>query len=184
MYGWGRYLSLPHFAASQYSVAGRFRPTLAELEPGDLLFFSGGPSSAIGHVVMYVGRGNVVQAPESGHPVMITSVPQVMSWAGWYAGSVRPTSTGLQGAAPVVTGLSQHSVPSAGAVLITIAGSGFWSATSVLVDNAVGYSFKLISPTRIQIRVPAHAPGLVNIRVAGPWGTSTGTAGQLTYVGH
>ena len=184
MYGWGRYLSLPHFAASQYSVAGRFRPTLGELEPGDLLFFSGARSGAIGHVVMYIGRGNAVQAPESGHPVMISPVAQVLSTAGWYVGSVRPTSAGVQGPAPVVTGLSQHTVPTGGAVMITIAGSGFWSATSVLLDNAVGYTFRLVSPTRIQIRVPAHAPGVVNVRVAGPWGTSGGTAGRLSYVSH
>ena len=52
-------ISLPHNAAALYGV-GRPVPRSA-LKPGDLLFFSG-----LGHVGLYIGRGRMIHAPQSG----------------------------------------------------------------------------------------------------------------------
>ena len=184
LYGWGRYLSLPHYAASQSAVAGAFRPSPAELEPGDLLFYAGGQASGIGHVVMYIGGGQVVQAYESGHPVMISPVTGMVAMAGRYFGAVRPRSTGRQGTAPTVTGVSAAAGRSAGGDLLTVTGRGFSSATSVVFGGTVVYAFQVLSPSRIRVRVPAHTPGTVDVRVAGAWGTSTATArDRYGYVG-
>lgn len=49
------------------------RVPLSEIQPGDLLFSAGGdgtPSNP-GHVVMYLGRGLVIQAPQPGQDVQI-----------------------------------------------------------------------------------------------------------------
>jgi cell wall-associated NlpC family hydrolase len=47
---------------------------ISQLAPGDLLFSAGsdGTASNPGHVGMYIGAGLVIEAPETGEPVMIT----------------------------------------------------------------------------------------------------------------
>lgn len=58
-------VSLPHNAAAQWSVG---RPVARNrLRPGDLVFFSG-----LGHVGLYVGRGRMIHAPQSGERVRVT----------------------------------------------------------------------------------------------------------------
>ncbi|MEO6884722.1 MAG: NlpC/P60 family protein, partial [Jatrophihabitantaceae bacterium] len=70
MYAWGPYLSMDHFAASQYSQAGSYHPSFNALAPGDLVFWSyDGTQGNIHHVAIYIGGGQIVEAPESGVPV-------------------------------------------------------------------------------------------------------------------
>ena|GEM_PF-1496245 len=87
MYAWapqGEYLD--HYAASQY-WSGSFHPQPGQFMPGDLLFWSDGGLDAIHHVALYIGGGNVVQAPHSGDVVRVTPWDQV-SWG--YIGATRP----------------------------------------------------------------------------------------------
>jgi len=87
MYGWGPYLSMPHYAATQYSD-GHLHPALTQLAPGDLVFWSSDKTvKGIHHVAMYVGDGNVIQAPNSGDIVRITPLNSV---AAGYFGATRP----------------------------------------------------------------------------------------------
>lgn len=61
----------------------------ANLRPGDLVFFRSSPSGAIIHVGLYVGGGNMIDAPHTGAPVRIESV-----WSfGNYAGARRYLSS-------------------------------------------------------------------------------------------
>ena len=64
---------LPHRALSQATIGRRI--ARSHLWPGDLLFFRG-----YGHVGMYIGRGRMVHAPQSGEYV------EVVSLAGRYGG--------------------------------------------------------------------------------------------------
>ena len=57
-------VALPHQAASQANL-GRRVPR-RNLLPGDLVFFRG-----YGHVGMYIGRGRMVHAPQSGERVRV-----------------------------------------------------------------------------------------------------------------
>ena len=57
-------IRLPHNAAALYGV-GRPIP-LSAMRPGDLVFFSG-----LGHVGLYVGRGRMIHAPQSGRRVEV-----------------------------------------------------------------------------------------------------------------
>ncbi|MGN6610096.1 MAG: IPT/TIG domain-containing protein [Jatrophihabitans sp.] len=176
LYGWGPYLSLPHFAASQHDVAGRFHPNMAELAPGDLMFFSPGPNAQIGHVVMYIGNGTVVQAYESGHPVVTTPLRYLA--VGTYRGATRPMSL-RAGAAPVVTGLSATSGPTGGST-VTVLGRNLSDATSVIVGGVTRYTgYRVVSSTRVTITLPAHAAGRVHLRVAGPWGVSPASGADV-----
>jgi cell wall-associated NlpC family hydrolase len=49
---------------------------LSALEPGDLLFYAGSDGTATdpGHVVMYLGAGQIIQAPEQGEDVQTDPV--------------------------------------------------------------------------------------------------------------
>jgi peptidoglycan DL-endopeptidase CwlO len=57
-------ISVPHSSYALYGL-GRNVPR-SRLKPGDVLFFSG-----LGHVGLYVGRGRMVHAPQSGRTVEI-----------------------------------------------------------------------------------------------------------------
>ena len=57
-------LSVPHSSYALYGL-GRNVPR-SRLKPGDVLFFSG-----LGHVGLYIGRGRMVHAPQSGRTVEI-----------------------------------------------------------------------------------------------------------------
>jgi peptidoglycan DL-endopeptidase CwlO len=60
-------VTLPRTSGAQY--AGTRRISRAELQPGDLVFYH----SPISHVAMYIGNGQVVEAPNSGNNVRIRS---------------------------------------------------------------------------------------------------------------
>ena len=62
-------ISLPHYSGAQYDDTTHI--PLADIEPGDLLFYGPGGSD---HVAMYVGGGEMVEAPETGEDVHITGV--------------------------------------------------------------------------------------------------------------
>ena len=87
MYAWGQ--GWAHYAATQYTQAGSYHPSLGNLRPGDLLFWSyNGSISGIHHVALYIGGGQIIQAPESGSWVMISS----MYDPGPIFGATRPLS--------------------------------------------------------------------------------------------
>jgi len=67
-YVYGRLgVRLPHSAAAQF---GYGRPvSRGNLRPGDLVFFHG-----LGHVGLYIGRGRIIHAPQSGERVEIQSL--------------------------------------------------------------------------------------------------------------
>jgi cell wall-associated NlpC family hydrolase len=76
-----QWATLPHIPASQ-------------ARPGDLVFFAGADGTAAqpGHVALYIGRGQVIQAYASGYPVMISGFGAPGSLGGLYpvVGFARP----------------------------------------------------------------------------------------------
>ena len=69
MYAW-RYggVSLSHSAAAQYNETAHI--SLADIQPGDLLFYG----SPISHVGIYVGGGQMINAPHTGDVVRYASI--------------------------------------------------------------------------------------------------------------
>jgi len=79
-------LTLPHYAASQFATTPRVDPSV--LQPGDLVFFEprvDGP----GHVAIYVGGGDVIEAPHTGDVVKVASLAGLSSALG-FVGATRP----------------------------------------------------------------------------------------------
>jgi len=82
MWAWGQAgVSLSHSAAAQYAETTHI--SLSDLQPGDLLFYDEG--GTIGHVTMYVGPGEMIQAEETGTRVQITGI-----WSTGLVGAGRP----------------------------------------------------------------------------------------------
>jgi NlpC/P60 family protein len=79
-------ISLPHFSGYQWFSGQHVAPP--DLRPGDLVFFEPGLRGP-GHVGMYVGGGEFVQAPHSGDVVRISSLRDA-AYALTYVGAVRP----------------------------------------------------------------------------------------------
>jgi cell wall-associated NlpC family hydrolase len=57
-------ISLPHYSGAQYNATTHI--ALADIAPGDLLFYGPGGSE---HVAMYIGGGEMVEAPYTGSTV-------------------------------------------------------------------------------------------------------------------
>jgi peptidoglycan DL-endopeptidase CwlO len=71
MVAWNRAgIPLPHSAQDQYNLTARV--SLDNLMPGDLVFF--GTPTDVYHVGMYVGDGEMVDAPETGQDVSVQPI--------------------------------------------------------------------------------------------------------------
>jgi cell wall-associated NlpC family hydrolase len=87
MYVYGQLgIDLLHFSGAQYHEGAPV--PFDELAPGDLVFFDPGPRGP-GHVGIYVGGGDFIQAPHSGDVVKISSLSE-FGYASSYVGAVRP----------------------------------------------------------------------------------------------
>ncbi|WP_037305080.1 NlpC/P60 family protein [Amycolatopsis orientalis] len=71
IYAFAGVRALPHYSGYQYN-AGRKVP-LSQMRRGDMLFW-GGSARGIHHVAMYLGNGQMVEAPQSGLRVRIAPV--------------------------------------------------------------------------------------------------------------
>ena len=79
-------VSLPHLSRAQYGYGTHV--SINSMEAGDLIFWSSnGAQSGIYHVAMYLGGGEMIEAPTFGVPVRITGV---YSW-----GSIMPYAVRL-----------------------------------------------------------------------------------------
>lgn len=79
-------VNLPHYAASQFAAFPKLDP--AQLQPGDLVFFEpkfDGP----GHVALYIGKDQMIEAPHTGALVRVSSFSRAAVRMG-FLGAVRP----------------------------------------------------------------------------------------------
>jgi cell wall-associated NlpC family hydrolase len=87
VYAWGKAgVRLDHWTGTQWT-SGPHVPT-GLLRPGDLVFFANNVNSAatIHHVGIFIGRGQMVEAPFTGGRVRISSI-----WRNGFIGATRPT---------------------------------------------------------------------------------------------
>ncbi len=75
-------VDLPRTAHTQYFAT----PRVGRLRPGDLVFY-GNPATKIHHVGLYIGNGQMINAPTFGQPVQL----EPFRWGGDFAGAGRPT---------------------------------------------------------------------------------------------
>ena len=81
---------LPHYSTTQYknaSAYGGVPVSRAQLLPGDLVFFTGAVGPSPGHVGVYIGNGQMIDAQQDGvpvaiHPLQSDYVGAVRYWSG------------------------------------------------------------------------------------------------------
>jgi cell wall-associated NlpC family hydrolase len=80
-------ISIPRNSRAQYAALPKV--AAEDLRPGDLIFWATVPANpqTIHHVAIYLGDGQMVEAPESGEVVKVSD----MRWR-HYAGAVRPSA--------------------------------------------------------------------------------------------
>ncbi len=86
-------ITLPRVAQDQYDATAKLGPS-DPLQPGDLIFFGQGPTD-VTHVGIYVGNGQMVDAPHTGSNVRVESFPTTVgvSWGSdIYVGATDPTA--------------------------------------------------------------------------------------------
>ena len=101
-------VNLVHYAASQFASFPKLDPT--QLAPGDLVFFepkADGP----GHVGMYIGHDQMIEAPHTGAVVRITSFSGAAASLG-FLGAVRPYAAPARTIALHVSTISWGPAPS------------------------------------------------------------------------
>ena len=81
-------VSTPRTSEAQWAALPHIPPS--QLAPGDLIFYAGsdGTVSSPGHVVMYVGGGEAIQAYATGYPIMTSALASMN--AGGLTGYARP----------------------------------------------------------------------------------------------
>ncbi len=85
---------------------------------------------------------------------------------------------------PTVTSVTPTDGPAVGGTSVTIVGTGFTDATTVKFGSTAVSSFTIVSDTVITTTSPGGSPGIVDITVTTPGGTSsTSSADQFTYIG-
>jgi len=97
-------INLVHYAASQFAAFPKLSP--AQLQPGDLVFFEpklDGP----GHVGLYIGHDQMIEAPHTGALVRIASVSDAAAQLG-FLGAVRPYGNQLLGALTTLSLVESH----------------------------------------------------------------------------
>jgi peptidoglycan DL-endopeptidase CwlO len=90
-------VSLPHYAAAQFAAYPKLDPT--QLQPGDLVFFEpklDGP----GHVALYIGNDQIIEAPHTGALIRIVSLSATAAKLG-FLGAVRPYAEVAVASSPV-----------------------------------------------------------------------------------
>jgi cell wall-associated NlpC family hydrolase len=80
-------LALPRTAQQQYDATTHLTDPNA-LQPGDLVFFGGGPK-AVDHVGIALGDGRMVAAPHTGADVRVEAIDFS---PGWFVGATRPSA--------------------------------------------------------------------------------------------
>ncbi|GAA1977945.1 NlpC/P60 family protein [Amycolatopsis minnesotensis] len=70
IYAFAGVRSLPHYSGYQYTSGTRV--PLSQMRRGDMLFYGGG--GGIHHVALYLGGGQMIEAPQSGSVVKVSSV--------------------------------------------------------------------------------------------------------------
>jgi len=81
-------LTLAHYAATQYVTTPHIDPS--ELQAGDLVFFeprADGP----GHVGIYIGEGQLIEAPHTGDIVKLAPLAELSAALG-FVGATRPSA--------------------------------------------------------------------------------------------
>jgi hypothetical protein len=114
-----------------------------------------------------------------GNPATVAALPSIITY--YQQRHYRFVDLYGYSGPPSVTGLSRASAPTAGGVRVTVHGVGLAGVLAVWVGATRAHRFRLAGRSLV-VTVPAHRPGLVQLRVVSTHGTSpAGPASSFRY---
>jgi hypothetical protein len=157
---------------------------------GDEVSFDATGSTAPGGVAQYNWQFNEGSEPGAPTETTATTVKHVFEAPGVYTvaltvfaangtsiGTSRTIAVGNP-PAPAVTRVTPAKGPAAGGTAVTITGAHFGGVSGVSFGGVSAPSFTVRSATSILAVVPSGSPGLVDVRVSSPAGTSAIVTGD------
>jgi hypothetical protein len=165
-------ISLPHYSGDQYNLT---TPVARDgLQPGDLLF----PADPGEHVAMYVGSGNIIQAPYTGATVEVISLASTGNFfvhfgrlnipSVWVP---RPVVDSNQGSAQAYAQSVVNSMPGWG--------SAQWPYLDALWNQESGWRVDATNPSSGAFGIPQSLPADKMASAGADWQTSPET--QITW---
>ena len=174
-------ISLDHNANAQYQATRAEAVSEGALEPGDLVFFVGsdGSMTAPGHVGIYIGNGQYIDAPDAGGVVRIDTLGP----GDGFVGASRPLSTvSLGGATMTLTGMGLVDTSStdpnkaiARALVDSLWSDDQWVYLDLLWTRESGWNPAAVNPTSGAYGIPQSLPASKMSAVASDWATDPTT---------
>jgi cell wall-associated NlpC family hydrolase len=165
-------IGLPHYSGDQYNLTTPV--ALDGLQPGDLLF----PANPGEHVAMYLGNGNIIQAPYSGATVEVISLA---STGHFFVHFGRLNIPAVWVPPPVVVSNPGSAQAYAQSVVNSMPGWGSaqWPYLDALWNQESGWRVDATNPSSGAFGIPQSLPA-DKMASAGPdWQTSPQT--QITW---
>jgi len=182
-------ISLPRTAAQQEQV-GTPVASLAEAQPGDLLFFepgeNGAPAGEAGHVAIYIGNNEMIAAPETGEDVQVQTVPgtplAIRRITDTGAASATATSATSAGSGTGAVQMGNVAVPAAYAGTVEAASASTGTPASFLaaiLQQESGYNPDAVSPTGAE-GIAQFEPGTAASNGVSPFDPSSAIPGAAS----
>ncbi|MBO0693811.1 MAG: C40 family peptidase [Acidimicrobiaceae bacterium] len=180
-------ISLDHNANAQYQATRAEAVSEAQLQPGDLVFFAGdGTMTAPGHVGIYVGNGQYIDAPNSNGVVRIdklfpgdgfvgASRPLATVSLGSAAGSLADATLAASGAGLIDTSSTDPNKGIARALVDSLWNDNQWVYLDLLWTQESGWNPLAINPTSGAFGIPQSLPANKMSSVASDWATDPTT---------
>jgi cell wall-associated NlpC family hydrolase len=192
-------ITVTHNADAQWQQT-RARPVAGNrLVPGDLVFYAGadGSPAAPGHVGIYVGDGEIIDAPHTGADVRFDPLASISGYAGAtdpYAAPAAAPVAGVPLAGTAIAGITAP-VPAAGVLAAPAAwnqyqgfaralagatwGSGQFGYLNLLWQRESGWNPAAVNPVSGAFGIPQALPAAKMASAGTDWATSPYT--QITW---
>jgi cell wall-associated NlpC family hydrolase len=166
---------MPRTSQAQWDATRQWQVPLDQLQPGDLVFFvgggDGGSMTAPGHVGIYAGNGQIIDAPYTGTVVRYDNMTDAAQMT-QIVGATRPPTTSTSGTSTASSATSLTAYQSfAQAVSDASFGQGQFSYLDLLWNRESGWNPNAVNPTSGADGIPQALPAS-KMASAGPdWAT-------------
>jgi streptogramin lyase len=171
----------PAGVATEYVLPAGTEPDSITAGPDGNLWFMDGQNSEIGRITPS-GQVGLFATGQQNYGSGIVTGPDGRIWFTLQSAAVAAFSPFVPTpSAPDVSALSPVSSSPSGGIHVQISGYDIGTGTQVLFGSTPASSFTVTGPSQIDAVAPPHAPGVVDITVVTPSGTTATSAASKFY---